>query len=146
VSRRLCDQRGSSVVETAFVFPVLLLVLTTCMSLLWYVAARSAVANTARDAARFATIETDVFCDDSPCYPDVATIQAEVDDGGSVFGMSGCKVGMTPTPVAAESAIASTNEKVQLTVTCDLPDVFKTLDFIGLGSISSTTTATKRAE
>lgn len=134
--RRAGDQRGSTTVELAFVFPVLLTVLCGSMALLWLVGARSALADAARSAARFAAIETEACLE--PCYPDEAAVQAEVDDDAETFGLTGCEVALT--------AVTARNEDPDLSVTCELPNVFAPLQLLGIDSITAATTVHRRAE
>lgn len=134
--RRARDQRGSTTVELAFVFPVLLSVLCGSMALLWLVGARSALADAARSAARFAAIERETCLE--PCYPDEAAVQAEVDEDAEIFGMTGCEVSLTE--------VTARNADPGLSVTCDLPNAFSPLRLLGIDTISAATTVHRRAE
>ena len=81
--RRVRDENGSALVEFAFVFPVLLLVVMGSLSLLWMLTARSALSGAARDGARFASIRHDFVCDTSPCdtdWPSQDEVKAYVKD------------------------------------------------------------------
>jgi hypothetical protein len=60
---RLRDERGSALVEFAFVFPILFAVVFAAFSMLWMLTARSALSGAAKDGARYASIRHDPLCE-----------------------------------------------------------------------------------
>jgi Flp pilus assembly protein TadG len=71
---RCSDERGSSVLEMAIVFPIVFLVLLGSLSAFWMLSARSTLSGAARDGARFASIRPGPLTD----YPSEAEVEAYV--------------------------------------------------------------------
>ena len=154
MTRRLDRERGAATVEMALAFPILLLVLMASMSLLWVLAARSALDHGARLGARYAGLTTTATGID---YPSKAEVRDYVDAKVALFTVDHVDVcyynGQKPT--AAEFDVEAKcrpqpdapNQKVAVRVRHDVPDVFGIFTTVlGLGNHQSVTGGEARVE
>lgn len=159
-------ERGASAVEAALTFPVFLLFFVAGCSLLWIVAARSALAQGARAGARFAALPESPFtCTTAPCpatydtYPTEVEVAAVVADETPLLAVPAsavdvCRYRATTTPAdfaAAGACLADAdvgeNDKVAVRVTHTVPDVFRPFAGIfGIGAQVRVTEGEARSE
>lgn len=145
--RRLAEERGAAIVELSLVLPVLLLAIVGVWTLLWLTAERAHVSGLARDAARYASIAHDPFCDEEPCatgYPSQDEVRAYVVERGRLDPSD---------PIAVELGRATAggpvarNERFTVTVRRPLPNPFRPLaGLFGIDEVVYGSTVVGRAE
>lgn len=138
--KRLRDQRGAALVEFAFVFPILMVVVLGTLSMIWLLTARSALSGAARDGARFASIRHDPICDQPSCptdWPSEDEVTAFVRERAGGFAVDDVDL-VRPTQA---------NEEVAVTVHGHLPALFRPVaSLFNVGDLEYLTTAKARAE
>jgi hypothetical protein len=144
--RRLArDERGGVLVELALVVPILLLVVFGAWTLLWLAHERSQVSGWTRDAARYASIAHDPFCDEPACgsgYPTEDEVRAYVLDRAGL---------PADDPIAVElvraGGGADRNERFTVTVRRQLPNPFRAVSgLFGVGDAAFASSAIGRTE
>ena len=154
MTRRHDRERGASTVETALAFPLLLLVLMGSMSVLWVLAARSALDHGARLGARYAGVTTTATGID---YPSEHQVRDYVDARVALFAVDHVDVcyynGLKPTPAQfgdttkCRNQPDAPNQRVAVRVRHDVPDVFGMFTTVlGLGNHQSVTGGEARVE
>jgi Flp pilus assembly protein TadG len=112
------NDRGAVLVEYAFAFPVLLLVVVAGLSLLWLSAMKATVGQAAREGARYASTAL------PPTYrthPDAAAVAARIDRKVPLVHLTAANVTIVyagcPNPCTSPAA----NTPVTVTVAIDVP-------------------------
>lgn len=145
--RRLSGEHGAALVEFTLILPVLLLVIVGVSSLLWLTSARSKLTDLARDAARYASIPHDPFCDEPPCgtgYPTESEVRARVLEEAGVADDPDLVVELVRSGGGLDVA---RNESFTVTVSRPLPDAFRPLSGVfGLRELVYSSTVIGRAE
>lgn len=145
--RRLSGDRGAATVELSIVVPILLLAVVGVWTLLWLMHERSQISGLARDAARFASIAHDPFCDQQPCrtgYPTEAEVRAHVLDRADLPADEPIVVEVRR---AVADGVAERNERFTVRVSRELPNPFRPLaGLFGLDELVYGSTVIARAE
>ena len=162
--RSVRNERGAALVEFALVFPFLFLAIITVLTMLWMLAAKSAMSGAARDGARYASIRHDAFNCDLDCdgefpaeiaqYPSEADIAAYVNDRVGSFGPVTVEVDSDATdacdgaePLDDADSPRIPNSPLTVTVCRDLPVIFQPVASIfGWDALIYETEAKVRAE
>jgi Flp pilus assembly pilin Flp len=143
--RRTADEQGAALVEFTLVLPVLLLVVIGVTSLLWVGSARSKLDNVTREAARYASVAHDPYCDTPPCptgYPDAADVRRFVVERTGYRDDADLVVVLDPADGDRER-----NEAFTVTVRRPLPDLFRPIVRIfGDRDLAYSSTVVGRAE
>ena len=125
---RLRDDRGTALVEFAFMLPVFFAVVLASLTFLWVLAARSAISGAVRAGARYASIQHDwMDCPDTgTCYTGYPT-QAEVEEyvkaKAGVFSVDEVTVDPSVDP-DTPSTQPYRNQIITVTASRDIPTIF----------------------
>lgn len=144
---RLRNDEGNALVEFVLVLPVFMAVFIGSLTLVWLLAARSAVTGATRDGARYASIQHDwMDCPSSgPCdtgYPSASEVQDYVRQrAGGIGGGQDLTVTVDPTGQPLR------NQVITVTASRTLPNVIGAVSSLfGIHDIKYTSTAVARAE
>ena len=112
------NESGAVLVEYAFAFPVLLLVVVFTLSILWLTAMKAATGQAAREGARFASTAT------PPTYrthPDAAAVADRINDKVALLDLDAANVTIEYAGCPAPCANPQPNTPLTVTVAIDVP-------------------------